>query len=200
MSRLGHVTIEIDDAGVGDLLHGAIIGAYRPETREFFYDVIDVKFFQPPKFGSKGYLTQVSAIVRELIEKMRILEGEQIVICSSFILEKAVRDLQETYGKEQVTVSKITNRAQYLVETAYLDEIKNLGYEPISEREEKRARSFFHMLRWVKKDPSRFRYAKTGWPRLARYVKADKGAARHHIPPAETRRRSDSRTITPKHG
>ena len=193
------MTIEIDDAGVGDLLYGVVIGAYRPETREFFYEMIDVKFFQPPLFRSKEYLTQASAIVKQLTERMKVIEGEQIAICSSFVFEKAVRDLEEKLGKEKVTVSKITSNAQNLVETAYLDEIRNLGYEPIDEREEKRARSFFHMLRWVKADPTRFRYAKTGWPRLAKYVKPRKGARTHPKPPAKSERRTES-TIAAEHG
>lgn len=166
------MTLQIDDAGVGDLLYGVIVGAYRPETGEFTYDVVGVEFFQPPKFGRKAYLERASEIVMQIVERMRLFDNEPIQICSSFVFEKAVRLLEETYGKDRVTVSKIVERAQHLVETAYLDEIRNLGYEPILEREEKRARSFFHMLRWLKKDPRRFRHAKTGWPRLRRYVKA----------------------------
>jgi len=168
------MTLQIDDAGVGDLLYGVIVGAYRPETGEFTYDVVGVEFFQPPKFGRKAYLERTSEIVMQIVERMRLFDNEPIQICSSFVFEKAVRLLEETYGKDRVTVSKIVGRAQHLVETAYLDEIRNLGYEPILEREEKRARSFFHMLRWLKKDPRRFRHAKTGWPRLRRYVKAQK--------------------------
>lgn len=168
------MTLQIDDAGVGDLLYGVIVGAYRPETGEFTYDVVGVEFFQPPKFGRKAYLERASEIVMQIVERMRLFDNEPIQICSSFVFEKAVRLLEETYGKDRVTVSKIVERAQHLVETAYLDEIRNLGYEPILEREEKRARSFFHMLRWLKKDPRRFRHAKTGWPRLRRYVKAQK--------------------------
>ncbi|MCJ7456495.1 hypothetical protein MUP07_07090 [Candidatus Bathyarchaeota archaeon] len=168
------MTLQIDDAGVGDLLYGVIVGAYRPETGEFTYDVVGVEFFQPPKFGRKAYLERASEIVMQIVERMRLFDNEPIQICSSFVFEKAVRLLEETYGKDRVTVSKIVGRAQHLVETAYLDEIRNLGYEPILEREEKRARSFFHMLRWLKKDPRRFRHAKTGWPRLRRYVKAQK--------------------------
>lgn len=168
------MTLQIDDAGVGDLLHGVVVGAYRLETGEFSYEMIDVEFFQPPKFGKKAYLGKASEVVMQIIDKMKMQENEPIVICSSFIFEKAVRDLEERYGKERVTVAKITNGAQRFVETAYLDEIRNLGYEPLAEREEKRARSFFHMLHWLKKDPRRFRHAKTGWPRLKRYLKPRK--------------------------
>lgn len=165
------MTIQIDDAGVGDLLHGVVVGAYRPETKEFSYDMIDVRFFQPPKFSRKAYLVRASEIVMEIVDRIRLRENEPIQICSSYILEKAVRDLEEKYGKESVTVTKITNDAQRFVETAYLDELRNLGYEPIAEREERRSRSFFHMLRWLKEDRRRFRHAKTGWPRLNRYLR-----------------------------
>jgi len=168
------MTLQIDDAGVGDLLYGAIVGAYRPETGEFTYDVVGVEFFQPPRFRRKTYLERASQLVIEIVGKMKLLDNEPIQICSSFIFEKAVRDLEGTYGKDRITVSKIVGRAQHLVETAYLDEIRNLGYEPILEREEKRAKSFFHMLHWVKKDPRRFKHAKTGWPRLRRYLRPQK--------------------------
>ena len=163
------MTLQIDDAGVGDLLHGVVIGAYRPETGESSYDIIDVRFFQQPEFGKKAYLEQASEVVKHVIDKMKLTENESILICSSFIFERAVTDLEKEYGKERVTVAKITGEAQRFVEIAYLDEIRNLGYEPLAEREEKRARSFFHMLRWLKKDPQRLKHAKTGWPRLKRY-------------------------------
>lgn len=171
------MTLQIDDAGVGDLLHGVVIGAYRLETSEFAYEIVDVEFFQPPKFGRKAYLEEASGIVMKITDKMKLAENEPVLICSSYIFEKAVRALEEKYGKERVTVSKITGEAQRFVETAYLDEVRNLGYEPLPEREEKRARNFFDMLRWVKKDPRRFKHAKTGWPRLKRYMKP-RGALR----------------------
>jgi len=168
------MTLQIDDAGVGDLLLGVVVGAYRLETGEFRYDMIDVQFFQQPKFSRKAYLGKASEIAIQIINEMRVQENEPIQICGSYIFEEAVRDLEQKYGKQRVTVTKITNGAQRFVETAYLDEVRNLGYEPLAEREEKRAQSFFHMLRWIKQDRRRFRNAKTGWPRLKRYVRQRK--------------------------
>jgi hypothetical protein len=142
--------------------------------------MIEVGFFQQPRFGKKAYLARASEIVMQILEKLTVREDETIEICSSYIFEKALRDLEEKYGKERVVVGKIVNAAQQLVETAYVDEIRNLGYEPIPEREEKRARSFFHMLRWLKRDPCRFRHAKTGWPRLERYLTPRRARRRLH--------------------
>jgi len=180
------MTLQIDDAGVGDLLSGVVVGIYRPETGEFTYDVIGVEFFQPPRFGKKAYLGKASEVVMKVVDKMRPPVEERILVCSSFLLERAVQDLRERYGNDRVTISKITGDAQHLVEKAYLDELRNLGYEPVVERQEKRAKSFFHMLQWIKKDPDRFRYAKTGWPRLWRYVKTKRV---RRIPPGRLYRR-----------
>ncbi len=180
------MTLEFDDAGVGDLLGGVVIGVYRSETREFSYDVIDVKFFQPPEFSRRTYLREASEIVSRAIERMRIQEDEPILICSSYLLERAARDLREKYGKDRVIVAKITSDAQRLVETAYLDEVRNLGYEPLAERDEKRGKSFFHMLRWLKRDRRRLKYAKTGWPRLKRYLRL--GRLREPLPGLPSRR------------
>jgi len=36
------MTVQIDDAGVGDLLLGAVIGAYRPESDEFSYGMVEL--------------------------------------------------------------------------------------------------------------------------------------------------------------
>jgi len=73
------------------------------------------------------------------------------------------------YGSSQVDRITVTGEPQRLTEIAYLDEIRNLGYEPVKERDEKKAKSFFHMMNWLKKNPEKLIYAKTGWPRLQRY-------------------------------
>src|SRR3989441_7461134 len=101
---------------------------------------------------------------------MKLGVEEEIEICRSFVFDETREELFRKFGKEKVKTAIIGGDAQNNVETAYLDEIRNLGYEPIPERDDKRARSFFHMLKWVKNNPERLRYAKTGWPRLRRYI------------------------------
>lgn len=165
------MTIQVDDAGVGDLLSGAVVGAYRRETDEFHYDLIPVKYFQAPDFRRKLYLKKATELTMQLLQQMRLGDNEEIEICSSFLFDETREHLFELLGKERVKVSVISGKAQDHVETAYLDEIRNLGYKPLPDRDEKRARSFFHMLHWVKADPTRLKLAKTGWPRLRRYIR-----------------------------
>ena len=163
------MTLIIDDAGSGDLLFGVVIAAFRDETQEFRYDLIGVEFFQSSRFYEKEYLLQSSRIVSQLVAGLKIRSGEEIRVCRGYIFDEAVEDLRRAYGDDRVHRVEVTGEPQRLTEIAYLDEIRNLGYEPIAEREDKRAKSFFHMMRWLKENPERLKYAKTGWPRLARY-------------------------------
>lgn len=146
-----------------------VIGAFRNETQEFTYDVIDVKYFRGPRFRTKEYLEQASEIVFKLLSKLEIKKDEQIQVCRGYVFDEAVDRLRKMYGDGQVVRIAVTGEPQRLTEIAYLDEIRNLGYEPVKERDEKKAKSFFHMMNWLRRNPEKLIYAKTGWPRLQRY-------------------------------
>ena len=162
------MTVIVDDAGSGDLLFGVVVGAYREETGEFKYDLIDVRFYQEA-FREKQYLKESSRIVNKLVSDFKPKPEEAIHICQGCIFDVAAEELRKIYGEDRVKRVKVVGETQRLVEIAYLDEIRNLGYEPLTEREEKRGKSFFHMMRWLKDKPEMLRYAKTGWPRLKNY-------------------------------
>ena len=163
------MTIIIDDAGSGDLLYGVVIGAYRDTNNEFRYEIIDVKYFKDKLFSAKAYLKQASKIVCKILKEMKPSQDEQIHICRGYIFDDVIERLNKKYGEDRIQRIKVVGEAQNLTETAYLDELRNLGYEPLEERENKMAKSFFHMMNWLKKNPDMIKYAKTGWPRLKRY-------------------------------
>jgi len=163
------VTIIVDDAGSGDLLFGVLIGAYRVETGEFKYGLVDVKFFQPDLFCQKEYLAESTKVVFGLLKTLEIKPEEQVHLCQGYIFDDSAAELNKVYGEERKKRIRVVGEAQRLTEIAYLDEIRNLGYEPLAEREDKRAKSFFHMMRWLKENPDRLKFAKTGLPRLKRY-------------------------------
>jgi hypothetical protein len=163
------MTITIDDAGVGDLLFGVIIGAFRVETQEFRYEILDVKYFRSQRFRRKDYLKQASRVALQLLGKLKLKTEESIHICRGYIFDEAVRELKRRYGDDRIRRVKVTGEPQRLTEMAYLDEIRNLGYEPLRKRDKNRAKSFFHMMNWLKENPNKLKYAKTGWPRLSRY-------------------------------
>jgi hypothetical protein len=122
--------------------------------------------------------------VFQLLGKLELEKDERIQICRGYIFDEAVNDLKEMYGDKQIDRITVIGEPQRLAEIAYLDEIRNLGYEPVKERDEKKAKSFFHMMNWLKKNPEKLIYAKTGWPRLQRY-----GLFRFHFPERLTKDR-----------
>jgi CxxC-x17-CxxC domain-containing protein len=162
------LTVIVDDAGSGDLLFGVVVGAYREETKQFKYDMIDVRFYQEI-FREKEYLQESSRVVSKIVAGFNPAPEEEIHICQGCIFDVAAEELRKVYGENRVKRVKVVGEAQRLIEIAYLDEIRNLGYEPMAEREEKRGKSFFHMMRWLKNNPEMLKYAKTGWPRLKNY-------------------------------
>jgi CxxC-x17-CxxC domain-containing protein len=162
------LTLIVDDAGSGDLLFGVVIGAYHQETGQFKYDLIDVRFYQDI-FKEKEYLQESSRIVSKLVSRFELKADEEIHICQGCIFDVAAEELQKVFGEDRVKRIHVEGETQRLVEIAYLDEIRNLGYEPMAEREEKRGKNFFHMMHWLKDNPEMLRYAKTGWPRLKNY-------------------------------
>jgi CxxC-x17-CxxC domain-containing protein len=162
------VTVIVDDAGSGDLLFGVVVGAYRQETNHFKYDIINVRFYQEI-FKSKEYLQESSRIVSKIVATFNPEPDEEIHICQGCIFDVAAENLRKTYGENRVKRIHVDGEAQRLIEIAYLDEIRNLGYEPLTERDEKRGKNFFHMMRWLKDNPQMLHYAKTGWPKLKKY-------------------------------
>ncbi|MDR0798067.1 MAG: hypothetical protein LBE70_05095 [Nitrososphaerota archaeon] len=162
------MTVIVDDAGSGDLLFGVVVGAYRQETNHFKYDIIDVRFYQEI-FKEKEYLNESSRIVSNLVATFNPKSDEEIHICQGCIFDVAAENLRKIYGEDRVKRIHVEGEAQRLIEIAYLDEIRNLGYEPLAERDEKRGKSFFHMMRWLKENPEMLRYAKTGWTKLKNY-------------------------------
>jgi len=163
------MTIIIDDAGYGDLLFGVVIGAFRTETCEFIYDAVDVKYFQRPLYSFKEYSDETGLIALKLVDRLGLADDERVELCRGDILDEAATVLAELLGEKRVGRVKVEGEAQRLTELAYLNELRNLGYEPIEDRTERWAKSFFHMLRWLKAHPEMMKWAKSGWPRLQRY-------------------------------
>ena len=163
------MTILIDDAGSGDLLFGTVIGAYRVEDDVFIYDLIETKYFQMPLYKDKTHLVEAKRIALKLMERLGLRENEKVIICTGDILNVASEALIEKYGEEVIERGKIEGRAQELVELAYTNELRYIGYTPIDDRTEKWGKNFWDMYNWLKADRKRMRFAKSAFPNLQKY-------------------------------
>jgi len=84
-------------------------------------------------------------------------------------LNVASEALIEKYGEEVIERGKIEGRGQELVELAYTNELRNIGYTPLEDRTEKWGKNFWDMYNWLKADRKRMRFAKSAFPNLKKY-------------------------------
>ena len=107
------MTVIVDDAGSGDLLFGVVVGAYREETGDFKYDLIDVRFYQE-NFREKEYLQESSRVVSKLVAGFNLGADEEIHICQGCIFDVAAEELQKIYGEDRVKRIRVIGEAQGL--------------------------------------------------------------------------------------
>lgn len=153
------MTIEIDDAGWGDLVGGCVIVARRIETGEHYASEIPVELFQGEVFKRKIYLDEAVRIVEEALTRLKPGMGEEIRVCTGYILSKVRRYLASKGYR--VKPAKIVGETQRLAEQMFLKSLKRIG---LKLDEENPKRRFHSLLEWVKANPeTRERYVKTGW-------------------------------------
>ena len=100
------MTIIIDDAGTGDLLFGAVIGAFRDSNGEFRYEVINVKYFKAGPFSRKAYLKQASKIVSKILAEMKPKPDEEVHICRGYIFDDVIEKLEKKIWRRPNSSSK----------------------------------------------------------------------------------------------
>ncbi|MCD6444690.1 hypothetical protein J7L70_06790 [Candidatus Bathyarchaeota archaeon] len=152
------MTVEVDDAGWGDLVGGCVIVARRVETGEHYVGEIPVEFFQGELFRRKKYLDEAAKIVEDAMRSLGVSREEEVRICTGYVLSKARKRLSER--GYNVKPTKITGETQRLAEQTFLKSLRKLG---LILDEEKPKRRFRSLLEWVSEDPAREKYVKTGW-------------------------------------
>ena len=125
------MTVIVDDAGSGDLLFGVVVGAYREETGEFKYDMIDVRFYQEI-FREKEYLQEASRVVSKLVAWFNLKPEEAIHICQGCIFDVAADELRKVYGEDRVKRVRVVDEAQRLTGNRLLRRNPQLRLRTIS--------------------------------------------------------------------
>jgi len=154
--------IQIDDAGSGSFVGGTCIGVYRPETNEYYFDIIPVELYNKENFKRKLYLDEVVNIVSRAFETMNVRKSESIEICRGYMFDKLKKWLTDNSYSWYCT--HITGRAQYIVEKNFEIYTVKMG---LFEEYLKYTRYPFHfhkLLRWVFADfDNRIKICKVGW-------------------------------------
>lgn len=154
--------IQIDDAGSGSFVGGTCIGAYRPETNEYFFDIIPVELYNKDNFKKKLYLDEVVRITETAFQALNVKKDETIEICRGYMFDKLKQWLNNKGYCWYCT--HITGKVQDIVEKSFELYSIRLG---LPEDYIKYTRYPFHfhkLLRWVYADyENRVKLCKVGW-------------------------------------
>ena len=161
------MTIEIDDAGTGDPLLGAVIGFYRRETDSLHFEWIPIEAYQAPKYYKELPQEEAAKAVMRGLLAMNRKEDETVLICSGSIFEKAREALDAAKIKHEPL--KVEGKLQAAVEDEYIKAVERLGIHnkalkvDESDKEKGYRKRYFILLNWAKKRPQeREKHVKNG--------------------------------------
>ncbi len=154
--------IQIDDAGSGSFVGGTCIGVYRPESNEYYFDIIPVRLYNVQNIKKKKYLDYVVDIVRKAFLLLEVQRGETIEICRGYMFELLRKWLD---GKGHTWYqTHITGHVQDIVEKNFALYTVRLGIPMHYIKYTKYPFHFHKLLRWVFADfENRIRHCKVGW-------------------------------------
>ncbi|MHA1913920.1 MAG: hypothetical protein ACW986_05305 [Promethearchaeota archaeon] len=184
------MTIEIDDAGTGDLIGDAFIGLLRKGSGELIFKTLPVDLFKGENWKNKIYLKETVKLVREgLIELNFQKDNELIKLCRGNVFDK-VREyfLEEGINYEDAIVE---GELQDAVEGKLIDHLRNdIRVRSRNLTTKSGAKRFFILFNWVCYDFfKREKYVKSGFKKW-NTVWRDRGIEKYNIINKKRRTRS----------
>ncbi len=154
--------LQIDDAGSGSFVGGTCIGIYRPETNEYYFDIIPVELYNKENFKKKLYLDEVVKIAVTAFKNFSPAKSETIEICRGYMFEHLKSWLDDNCYTWYCT--QITGRIQEVVEKNFELYTERLGLPWQYIKYTKYPFHFHKLLRWVYADyDNRIHLCKVGW-------------------------------------
>lgn len=160
--------IQIDDAGSGSLVGGTCIGILRPETGEYYHEIIPVQLYNEENFKNKGYIYYTTNVIKNAFSKMKVDQDESISVCQGYMFEHARKYLKESRFK--FSSEKIEEPLQSIIEKTFEDYTISLGLPRAFISYTKYPFHFHRLLKWVYADyENRTALCKTGWKSWMKY-------------------------------
>jgi hypothetical protein len=176
-------TIEIDDAGTGDLVGDAFIGFRDTKTGKIIFQSIPVGLYNEDNKEEDQPKQHIVKIVKKGLKKLKHHKGDRILLCrgNCFDLVREYFNENNIYYEPAVVEGEL----QDAVEGRYIQHLRKLGVTSDKLTKESGAKRYFVLFNWVCQDfPNRERFVKTGFPSwkkkwrnlaMRRYEKSKKG-------------------------
>ena len=156
-------TIEIDDAGTGDLVGDAFIGFRDTSTGHTIFQSVPVILYNKE---NKDEDRPKKHILKVVIKALRILnhsKGDRILLCrgNCFDLVREYFDENKIYYEAAIVEGEL----QDAVESRFIQHLRRLGVRSNNLTTDSGIKRYFILFNWVCRDfPNRERYVKTGFP------------------------------------
>jgi hypothetical protein len=155
--------IQIDDAGIGFPLCGAMVGI--TDGKQVWTDIIDASFFQTPKFEKQQYVTEYARKGLNLLAKIGIKpETSRIEICTGFINTR-LKNLLREKGYD-VRVTEIKGLLQDQLERLFREHVhkeigEDLAYDPKELAKNEIGKKYYSVVNWARNHKPHL--LKSGW-------------------------------------
>ena len=156
-------TIEIDDAGTGDLVGDAFIGFRDTETRKIIFQAVPVGLYNEGNRDDDHPKKHIVKVVKKALRELNHSKGDRILLCRGdcFDLVREYFNMNNIYYEPAIIEGVLQNA----VEGRYIQHLRKLGITSRNLTEESGAQRYFISFNWVCRDfPNRERFVKTGFP------------------------------------
>ncbi len=160
------MTIEIDDAGTGDLVGDAFIGLFRKETNHLIFKKVPLEMFNEENWKRKRVYEIVVDLVKEGLAELEFQKDKDtILICRGNIFDQVRTYFNEEGIKYNAAI--IEGKLQEAIEGRYISHLRNdLGIMTRSLTTKSGAKRYFVLFNWVSRDfIKREKYVKSGFKR-----------------------------------
>ncbi len=182
-------TIEIDDAGTGDLVGDVFIGFRDVEARKIIFQSVPVGIYNEGNKDEDPPKKHIVNVVKKGLGALNHGKGDRILLCRGdcFNLVREYFEKNNIYYEPAIIEGDLQNA----VEGRYIQHLRKLGITSRNLTVESGAQRYFISFDWVCRDfPNRERFVKTGspswekkWRKIAikRYQKYQRNKAREKI-------------------
>jgi hypothetical protein len=156
-------TIEIDDAGTGDLVGDAFIGFRDTENGKIIFQSVPVGLYNEDNKDDDQPKKHIVKIVIKTLRKLNHSKGDRILLCrgNCFDLVREYFNENDIYYEPAI----IEGELQEAVEGRFIQHLRKLGISSRNLTKESGIERFFISFNWVCQDfPNRERFVKSGFP------------------------------------
>jgi len=156
-------TIEIDDAGTGDLVGDAFIGFRDTSTGKTIFQSVPVVLYNEENKDEDQPKKHILKVVIKALRALNHSKGDRILLCrgNCFDLVREYFDENNIYYEPAIVEGEL----QDAVEGRFIQHLRKLGVKSKNLTVDSGIQRYFILFNWVCRDfPNRERYVKTGFP------------------------------------